>query len=222
MVKHEYPKKMFMISGIITLFIFLMGFLLGWSLDKYRENDVLQNLRINELNTQSYFLEKDFIKNSENICEVLNSRIGNFRYLLNKIGSQLPSNEQKSIWQNEINLDYLKRKYFIAEVQFLMLLKDLKSNCGSPYVPIIFFYTKDNGESQQQGYVLTWVNEIYKDNVVILSFDKDYEDEPLINTLKLHYGVKSDTSVIINETLKWDRFVSKDELDKVLSNLVKS
>ena len=220
MVRQHYPKQAFVISAVLAIFIFLMGTLLGWSLDKYRESEALQDIQINELNTQSYFLEKDFIKGSENICGVLESRIDNFRFLLTKIGSQLPSSEEKSLLQSEISLDYLKRKYFIAEVQFLMLLRDLKDNCGSDYIPIIFFYTKDDQDSRNQGYVLTWANEKYNDNLIILSFDKDYDDEPLVNTLKLHYGVAGDSTIILNEKVKKDGFVSKEELDGIISGLL--
>lgn len=217
----NYPTRAFIFSAIIALIIFLAGMLLGWSLDKFRESDILENIQINELNTQSYFLEKNFIKNSENICDILNSRVVNLRYTMTKIGSQLPANEEKSFWNQGVNLDYLKRKYTISEVEFLMLLRDLNENCGKNYTPILFFYTKDDSISRNQGYVLSWVNEKYQNNIVVFSFDKDYEDEPLINTLKLHYGISSTSTIVIDETIKKDGFVSKDEIDEILKGLIK-
>lgn len=216
----NYPKKAFIISGILTLLIFFAGLILGWSMNNYREEDIFRNIRINELDTQSYFLERDMIQGSNDVCQVLNSRIGNIQYMLTKISAQLPSSEESSFWQTEANLDYLKRKYFIAEVQFLVLLRDLKEKCGSSYVPILFFYTKDESTSNNQGFVLNWVNERYKDNVVILSFDKDYVDEPLINTLKVRYGVESPTTLIINEDIKREGFLSKGEIDGILSGII--
>ncbi len=180
----KYPKKLFVKSATITLIVFLTGMLLGWSLDKYKEDEVLQDLKINELNTQSYFLERSLIKEGKNYCDILQSRVKNIRYNLVKIGSQLPSSENSAI-SKKADLDYLKRKYTISEIQFLMLLNDLKKSCGKTYFPILFFYTKDDTLSKKQGYVLNWINEKYKDSVVTLSFDKDYEDEPLIISLKL-------------------------------------
>ncbi|MFH1637987.1 MAG: hypothetical protein ABIB71_06185 [Candidatus Woesearchaeota archaeon] len=206
----KYPKKLFLMSAIITLVVFLTGMILGWSLDRFKESEVLTNMEVNELNTNSYLLEQSFIEKSENVCEILHSRVGNIRYTLTKIGAQLPSSEESSL-SSEANLDILKRKYFLSEVQFLLLLKDLNEKCGQTYIPILFFYTKDDSSSREQGYVLTWANEKYKEKIVILSFDKDYADEPLINTLKLNYNVDGSSAVVIgDETM--EGFVGKEEM----------
>jgi hypothetical protein len=211
----RYRRKLLLKSAVITILVFFTGILLGISLDNLRENEVLTDLKFNELDTQSYFLEERFIKESgKDVCEILNSRIDNLRYRLVRIGSELPSSEESSISKNA-DLDYLKRKYTISEVQFLMLLNDLNENCDDSYIPILFFYTKDEAQSRDQGYVLTWANEKYKENIVILSFDTDYFDEPLINTLKLHYNIKSKSAVVINEKT-YSEFISKEELDKIL------
>ncbi|MEA3378467.1 MAG: hypothetical protein U9Q69_02390 [Nanoarchaeota archaeon] len=219
MVKNK--KLLFLRSAIITLIVFGTGILLGVALDNYKENSVLTDLKFNELDTQSYFLEEAFIKDSEkNICEILQSRIDNLKHSLIKIGTELRNNEVSSISKSS-DLDYLKRKYTLSEVQFLMLLKDLKKDCNSKYIPILFFYTKDEPVCMNQGYILTWAYEKYKKNVVVLSFDKDYEDEPLIKTLKLQYGVQEKSTVVIDGKT-YSTFLTKEELNEILTGLIPS
>jgi len=214
----KYPKKAFMISAVITLLVFLTGMILGWSLDRFKEGEVFTNMEVNELNTQSYFLEQKFIEGEDEVCDILRSRVDNMEYTLTKIGSQLPSSEDSSL-SSETQLDILKRKHVLAEVQFLILLNDLKDKCGSSRIPILFFYTKDDRTSKEQGYVLTWAYEKYKEDVVILSFDKDYTDEPLITTLKLHHGVEGSSAVVIDgETM--EGFVGKDAMDEKIGSMV--
>ncbi|RME55337.1 hypothetical protein D6777_00850 [Candidatus Woesearchaeota archaeon] len=208
-------RKMFVTSAIITLVVFITGVLLGVSLDNFKENEVLTELKYNELDTQSYFLEEKFVNDAgQNVCDILNKRIDSLKYRLVKIGSELPSSEESSM-SNKKDLDYLKRKYTLSEVQFMMLLKEFNKNCGRKYLPILFFYTKDDGVSRDQGLVLTWLNEMFKDSLVILSFDKDFTDEPMINTLKLHYNINSSSTVVIGEK-SYHKFLSKDELKKIV------
>jgi len=214
----KYPKSAFIISAILTVAIFLTGVMLGWSLDSYKENDVLNDLKFNELDLQSYFLEQNLLNRyGGDACKVLQSRIGHLRYTMYKIGSKLPTEKEKTLGSG-MDLDYLKRKYTLSEIQLFLLIEEMRNKCNSNYIPILFFYTKDNEESRRQGYVLDLIDKKY-DNVVVLSFDKDYIDEPLINTLTSHYQINSTSTIVIAEKIIKRGFVSVGELRSIIEEL---
>ena len=69
---------------------------------------------------------------------------------------------------------------------------------------IIFFYEIDDTVSERQGFVLDEISLDYQGQVIVLSFDKDYTDEPLIPILRDTYQVISAPTIIINNQYKED------------------
>ena len=55
-----FPKYIFLTSLAITLLVFVAGLFLGWNLDSLRSSELLSDLRNNELDTESYLVERAF------------------------------------------------------------------------------------------------------------------------------------------------------------------
>jgi hypothetical protein len=79
----------------------------------------------------------------------------------------------------------------------------------------LFFYEIDNDLSERQGFVLQEVSKSFEDNVVVLSIDKDYEDEPLVQMLVEKYDIRSAPTTIIDDVKKEGLFYAAD-LGKVI------
>ncbi len=213
-------RRMFIISGILTVVVFSLGIVLGISLDQLREDDVFDNLRQSELDTESYLVEQTYINSfGGDVCAALSSRTTDLKFITTRIGQQLGKYSAKNFVLTS-DLDYLKRKYFISEIKFLTLINDLNNNCNTNYVTILFFYTKDDQSSARQGYILSDLEEEYKDELIVLSIDKDYEDEPLVRMLKQRYNLSKDSTLVINNDKKIEEFTSKEELKKLIDNLL--
>ena len=211
---NKYPKSLFVVSTAITVAIFLAGVMLGWGLDSFKETEILGDIKINELDTESYLAEQELLQNvGGDLCLIFEPRMNHMKYILNETGGKLPNSKETA---SNIDLDYLKRKYFISEVKFLNMLYHVREECGKQvYLPVLFFYTKDDTNSAVQGVILTWLNKRYEDKIIVMSFDKDYTDEPLVKTLMIHYNVTSSATIIIGDK-KFDGPVSKDVLEEEL------
>ena len=61
MVNEINYKKFLLISLGLSVLIFTSGLLLGITLDDTKVNELAANLNQNELNTDSYLVEKDFL-----------------------------------------------------------------------------------------------------------------------------------------------------------------
>ncbi|MBS3118019.1 hypothetical protein J4430_04030 [Candidatus Woesearchaeota archaeon] len=216
------PKKNILVSLAIASLIFIGGLGLGVGIDNLRSKEVLKNLQRNELETESYLLQERLLRDfKQNACEILSTRINKMKYATVEIGQQLGEYSKKRV-SYEKDFDYLKRKYFILEVQFMMLIQDLQKHCDEDIVYILFFYTIDNQESIKQGYVLTNLEKEYEDNLIVLSIDKDYHDEPLVDTLKQGYNITHPTTVVVNDEVIKEGFIGSAELKKQIERKFKA
>ena len=193
----KYKRHLLITSFIVATVIFLAGIALGWTLDNFRISAITTTLNQNELNTESFLLESQFIENfGGDYCTLLNVRIKDLRNNIVKTSDQLSTwGESKKF--KESDFDYLKRKYFLLEIKFLFLLEDMTRTCGKSNDVILFFYKIDDSQSTRQGYALDELR-LTRDDMIILSFDKNYADEPLIGILLTKYGINSTPAVVIN------------------------
>ena len=71
-----FRKDIFVSTLIITFFIFVLGFFIGYQLDHYRIQGADSILKEGELDTQSVFIEQEFVNAfALNDCNLLSSRI---------------------------------------------------------------------------------------------------------------------------------------------------
>jgi len=213
MKKH---KNIFLTSLLLTILIFITGILLNYGMDFVRINIISDVMISHELSTESYVIEQEFINTFGGArCDVMNKRIASLKDEIRQVGADLGSYSRFSFFKKK-DFDYLKRKYFLLELEFLNHIENLNKECGQSVIPILFFYEIDQDDSERQGFILQEVSENFEESVVVITLDKDYEDEPLVELLALRYNVTMAPTIIING-FKRDGMI----YDKELSNIIK-
>ena len=208
-------KKIIFISLVVTILIFLAGLLLGLSLDDTRISDLIDNLNKNELNSESYLVEQDFIKNlGGDLCELSSPRIDVLSSELAELGQLLTKYEARGILRTS-EYEYLKRKYFLMEIKTYTLFINLKKDCNYGFDTILFFYDQNDQGSINQGYILDSLVETQK-NLHIFSFDRNFE-EPALKTLLLHYNITTSPSLIIDNEIKKEGLTGLEEIKGLLN-----
>jgi len=131
---------------------------------------------------------------------------------------RLESYNQESSSLSKEQFDMLKRDYTIAQIQFWLLAKRSESVCNNDIVTILYFYgnSKDCPECENQGFILTYMKNLFEDNLLVFSFDGDFTQEPTIGLLKSIYGVTSYPTLVIGD--KVYKYTGKDELFKIICN----
>lgn len=214
------PKNVLAVSLVLTVIIFALGILLNYGLDFIRLDTINKVMAEHELSTDSYLAEALFSDVfGSNKCVVMNARINDLKKEIHKVGTELSSYSRFSFF-NRKDFDYLKRKYFLLELRFLSLIKQINNECNNPYVPILFFYKIDDYKSERMGFILEKIAKEYEDSVVILSIDKDYEDEPLVQMLITKYDIVSAPTTIIDGDIKKQGLFYESELNKVIKKKV--
>ena len=215
MVDRINYKRFLMISLGVSIIIFTAGLLLGVSLDDAKVNDLLFNINQNELNTESYLIEKEFISTfGGDECSLSNPRVDEISQEIANIGRLLTRYESGNLI-NEDEFNYLKRKYFLLEIKAYSLFTSLKEKCNYDYQTILFFYDIDSDESANQGNVLDALANLNK-NVYIFSFDRKFTEDPTLETLKIHYDIKRSPTLMINDKVKQEGLTNLEDLSNLI------
>ncbi|MBW6461494.1 MAG: hypothetical protein K0B07_00375 [DPANN group archaeon] len=230
-MKEQYIKHIFITSLIAAIVIFTSGIMIGWVLDNYRTNEVLNIIKDNELNSESYNIEWIFLENIGNIdCKILTPRIEMISKDLGETGRELQRYGSASDFK-KTEFEYLKRRYFLMEIKFYNHIHNYQDSCKDEYTPILYFYKIDDKTSEIQGYILDEFVKKYNDDtkqengykkhgkLVVLSIDGEYDKDPLISTIRNSYNIDIDNlpAMIINFDTIRKGFVEKDELETIFN-----
>ncbi len=185
-------------SLLLTILIFAAGILINHIFDAFRISIIEDVMIAHEIDSEAYRVETFFTETfGGEQCEIMVSRIADLKNEIRKVGEDLNSYSRFSFFRRT-DYDYLKRKYFLLELRFLALIERLNKECDKPYLPIIFFYEIDQDESERQGFILQDLSKDNDQQLVVLTLDKDYKDEPLVNLLAENYNVTSAPTLIVD------------------------
>ena len=216
-LKRKYQKHMIITSGIITVAIFFAGMIFGIALDQYRIKEITSVLNQNDLDLQSYITEQMFFENlNQKECEIIKLSVVELTNSIGEIGQNLERYGSKSTFEKD-DFDYLKRKYFISEVRLYNHIINYKETCDAKYDVLLYFYRIDEDRSIRQGYILDDLYLDRKNEMTILSFDIDYENEKLLNIIKHKYNITESPAIIINGDVVFQGSITyKHELNEKL------
>lgn len=191
-------KNILLRSLLLTILIFAAGILINHIFDAFRISIIEDVMIAHEIDSEAYRVEKFFTETfGGEQCEIMVSRISDLKSEIRKVGEDLGSYSKFSFFRRK-DYDYLKRKYFLLELRFLALIQRLNKDCDKPYLPIIFFYEIDQDASERQGFILQDLSKGYDQQLVVLTLDKDYKDEPLVNILAESYNVTEAPTLVID------------------------
>jgi hypothetical protein len=208
-------QTIFWRSILISIAIFGAGLLFGLYLDNLRSDEVYDELRTNELSTESYLVEQTFWDTFEmNDCELAEKRLNSISTELAELGMYLNSYEKKSLFKDQ-EFEYLAHRYFLLEIKGYILYNQLKDNCNLQNDVILYFYSPEDSSSEMQGYVLDRLVQKSNNTIDIFSINKDFEGDPAIESLMIYYNVTISPTLVINEKIK-EGYTSYAELQELI------
>ena len=100
---------------------------------------------------------------------------------------------------NREDFNLLKREYVLAQVRYWLLARRTKELCKKEIATIIYFYSNDREcpDCGKQAFVLNYLKGLFKDKLLIFSFDAQQKDEPMIPILKHTYNITKYPALIV-------------------------
>ena len=212
----KISKDKYLVAAFITFGVFLLGVLLGLVIEGKRVGYVETKSREQAIDLSSLQLQYQFMDQLENKddCPILLKTFAESVSSLENTRIRLEGYDQDAkISKYEFEL--LKRDYIHAQIRYWLLAKKSKEICGSDLVTVLYFFS-DKEECpmcDQQAFVLTYLKKIFKEKLLIFSFDSKLENEPIISLLKHSYGVTEFPTVVVDGNVT-EGFASKELLLK--------
>jgi thiol-disulfide isomerase/thioredoxin len=219
MVKQKIFWQLYLISGIFTFIILIIGIYFGVFLGKSKINVLeknLDDLRINQEDAALGFTLMSIFGNKT--CNVIHNELSSTVAEASDIGKEITKYEQEEKFRDSRYIS-LKRDYTLIQIKYWSYLETMKSDCNNTnFVTILYFYSNDCSVCSGQGLILDYVKKLHPDSVMIFALDSDVD----LNTLKMvkdAYGIKEMPTLIINDE-KYSGLVSLDELKQIICNKI--
>lgn len=185
------------LAGLITLFIFLSGFTLGFFWDSMKGDALGKDIDEMTVYSTSLLIESQLI--DETTCDA-------FWPILKDSLEDLGDSMKRYLEYSEsstLDLDYgdiLYKKYLLSNIRYWMFTEKYKQTCGWNVSTVVFFF--DDGcksECDAMSTRLDYLKRKYNNEVLIFPINLFLaQDDPVTNSLVLLYNVTELPTVVID------------------------
>lgn len=188
----------YLMAFFLTLVVFLGGIFLGIFIENLRLQDAKQNVLLEKANLQSLQLQQSFIGSDLADCNSLNRVLEGY---IEELGQEMATviEYEKNSFLNEEEFNLQLREYFLTEIQYLLLSKEIDKKCFKENVKVIYFY--DENEQDTEGDILDYLKKLFGSRVLVFSLNSNFNQEPMIRMLLDSYDIKQFPSVIVDKQI---------------------
>ncbi|MFA6530553.1 MAG: thioredoxin family protein [Candidatus Micrarchaeia archaeon] len=209
----EVKKGVFVKAAIAAIAVFALAILFGYYVESNAYSYTEKKLVDLQEGMESSMLFSLFVQthnDSESMCLVMKNQLDDSAQKTYDVYGALEQSKSTSIFGN---YDVLRKKYFLANMRFYLMLKSYILSCNdTSLTPILFFYSTYNDcpSCVAQGQVLDEVRAECK-NVRVYAFPADTEELSLIKAFKAYYNINSVPALVIQDDT-YSSLMSKDKI----------
>jgi len=204
----------YIVTFVITVVVFTSGMFFGIYLSRAKVGEIqgmvteLENRRIEqELN----LLLAEYLPNKT--CDIMAYEVEEMIPTINNLAREVTYYEETEKFEEE-QYAAAKRDYMISQVKYWLYLEKLKSSCNLNITTLIYFYSNKNCEKcRDQGIVLDYMKNKYKNSLMIFGLDMDMELDS-VDMISRSYGVQELPSILVDGKL-YGGFIGKDYLENI-------
>ncbi len=205
-------------AAIITVLIFGGGLFTGHVLSKQRMSSIdisLDNIEKDMQDFQLQFLFFDVLGENAT-CPLLSETISEINQKAYDTWLKITEEEAHTEIRDQAMADELKRDYSRMLVSYWLLAEKMKEACGSDISTVLYMFSIEGCyDCENQGFVLTYLKDIYKDKLLIFAIDGEFDDSS-IRALRTFYNVTTYPALVINGKL-YEGFYSQEQLENMLN-----
>jgi len=217
----KISRTKYVVAAVITLGIFLLGLFLGLVIENYRleyieKEDKLQKLDYNSLQVLYVYIDQ---LSQEKECSTIPKIYDLSLEHLEESRIRLEEYTQEARINQE-DFEILRREYVQAQLRYWLLAQKINSRCDLDIVSILYFFSteKDCPDCDEQAFILTYLKNLFGENLLIFAIDSNYETEPLIPLLKRSYNITTYPTLVIDDEI-YEGFTVKDYLFSELCDI---
>jgi hypothetical protein len=186
-------RQLFVSVFLLLVLVFSMGIIVGRSLSNPELSDVNAFIKQSELTTESYLIEQELLAGLEKNCDLAQLRLAGLSDELWQLGKLLGT-ETAEQDLGEANYDFLKRKFHLMQIKTYTLYHRLRQDCAVDVPVVLFYYSRQDPQSQEQGVFLDRL--VYEQDVKVFAIEYNYSPE--LRFLEEYYDIEQTPSVVAN------------------------
>lgn len=205
-------KLNYLVVLFVTALIFLTGVWIGDQIAGFRLDTVIQLQEDVGLDSSAIGLQMELLKEGSCNVDIFDATQARF-----ELGRQIAKLEGQ-VGPSDENILRLKNQYSILNIQQFLLVNKQIDECGTKFIPILFFYDNVDAksDSMSQGYVLDYVYKTRPKEVVIYSFDSNVRNAA-VDTLIDQYDVNvSEAPVTVINGKSYSGVLTSKEIFNIL------
>ncbi len=214
--------RVFLESLILTLLILLIGFSIGFYIESFRINSLVQNYKNFEVSALDLKLQESYYTTMSNAsCNVaLASNLIFADNIYNK-GLALEKYENSGQILNDNDILNEKKQYVLLKTELWMNSIILKNKCNNPFHTLVYVYSQypnPNQDVEQKAIsnILAAVKNDKGNNVILIPIAGDLNLDSVSMMLKV-YNFTQFPSIIIDEKYILSGFQNQQDIEKYLS-----
>jgi hypothetical protein len=220
--RRELYKKKYLITGIFTMLIFLVGFFLGVIVDNQRIENIRAKTEVQEIDLVDLQLQYDYLNKilgQNDNCEVLKIALESSVRKLGESLSKVEKYEKETTTKTE---DYIriKKKYLLDNIRYWNVAEEAKEYCNLSILSILYFYSDSCDSCPNQGVILSYHKNLYGDSLLVFPLDASVEDIGILRMILLKYNITKFPSLVINNKV-YSGVIDKEELKEIICNETK-
>ncbi len=192
MIEKRYTKHRFLTIILIIAITFFIGVLLGKHMNTSDQEDVTRYIKHLELNTESFLVEQELLGATQD-CTLAKERINSLSSELYGLGIMLGAENAESNLGKD-NYFLLKKKFHLMQIRTYLLHHALKENCETEDHIALFYYGRENANSEEQGKILDEIVKKYPINVFAIEFNYT----PELTFLEGNYNITAPPAVVLD------------------------
>jgi len=193
----------------LLVIVFILGIIVGNNLSTAQVSTIDGFLKQSELSTESYILEQQLFEELERNCDLEKLRLAEVSQELWQLGKLL---EKESAERDSEKYSFLKRKFHLMQLRTFLLYDRLNDDCEQKSQVILFYFSKKDPASQEQGKILDSIVE--KHDVTVFAVELGYARE--LEFVERYYEITKAPSLIINFDIKKDGLTQEEEIESLI------
>ncbi|MBI2545420.1 MAG: hypothetical protein HYW22_02390 [Candidatus Aenigmarchaeota archaeon] len=213
-------KRIFIQAGILTLFVFLIGIMIGVWLDNFRLASISNSLSESDINSYDARLLNSYIGTfGKNYCNVALEQNLEYNNKIYEDGKNIESRLTASSFSSNTMQEW--RRYTLLQTQFWLNSIELKDNCNFTYHTVVHLFrlqnttTTEEVDNKVQSNILLSLKEKCGNKMMLIPITAD-SNLVTVGAISKQFNVTEYPAIIIDESHVFQGLTAKDKLNSVI------
>lgn len=213
-------NRFYIQAGIFSLFIFLIGIMVGIWIDNYRISSIRSSLAETDIDSNDARLLSSYLQRfGKDYCAVALEQNLAYNNKIYQDGREIEEKIDANIFTPEVEQEW--RRYTLLQVQFWLNSIELKDKCDFDYHNVVHLFREKNATREEeidnkvQSSVLLDLKEICGRKMMLIpvTFDTNLI---VVDAVAKQFNIKEYPAVIIDESSVFQGLTSKETLNSLL------